>query len=178
MNKSYTVAALVIGLLALVELSHQFMGMTAEEIATNRPSIHNPEHDADLAQTDALPEGPVELPEPWGSPDALVRIKVFVTADNECDVTTIDAIQEIAQKHGEEQVYVTFNDLLDKDVQAEAWEAKISCKSGLTINDQSKFILPERGLKGTVLLDGPVGEMNYKLEDVEAIIAHLLKAED
>lgn len=174
MNRSYTLALVVIALLAVVALSHQFLGMTAEDIAANKPQEHSHDHDGEGTDEHDAQEGQVELPAPMGSPDAPVEVRVYVTTDNECDVTTLSAMQDLAQKFGDD-IYVTFGDLLDEDVQAEAHAAKIGCKSGLTINGQSKFILPERGLGGTVLLDGPVGEINYKIEDVEAIVEHLLK---
>ena len=173
MNKSYTLALVVIALLAVVALSHQFLGMTAEDLAVNKPQVHSHDHDEEAPGEHDGQAGQVELPSPMGAPDAYVKVKVYVTSDNECDVTTMNAMQHVAEKFGED-VYITFSDLLDEQVQAEAHAAKISCKSGLTINDQSKFILPERGLQGTVLLDGPVGEMNYNMVDVEAIIEHLL----
>ena len=65
-------------------------------------------------------------------------------------------------------------DLLDADVLKDAQDHKISCKSGITINGKSQFILPERGLNGTVMLDGPTGEKNYDVGDIEAIVQHIL----
>ena len=76
------------------------------------------------------------------------------------------------------KVYLQFADLLDTKIKSEANVAKIGCKTGLTINGQSKFILPERGLKGAIMFDGPVGQKNYSPQDVEAVIRHLIgKAE-
>lgn len=178
MHKSYALALIVMALLAVVALSHQFLGVTAEDLAANKPQGHSHDHDEDAtAEEHETQEQRAELPAPLGAPDAPVKVQVYVTSDNECDVTTLQAMQDLARKFGDD-VYVTFSDLLDEEVQVEAYAAKISCKSGITINGKSKFVLPERGLKGTVLLDGPVGEMNYDLTDVEAIIKHLLSKEE
>lgn len=164
---------MVIGLLAIVALSNQFLG--TGDLAANKSDGHSHDHDEDAMEAQGEP---VELPAPMGSPDASVKVNVYVTSDNACDVSTLDAMTEIAHKFGGDAVYVTFKDLLDEQVQAEAHAAKISCLSGITINGQSQFILPERGLTGTVMLDGPVGEINYDKTDVEAIIRHLLSTKE
>lgn len=176
-NKSYVIAGGVILLLVVVGMSHQFMGMTANDIAANKPKGHDHSHDHEHegAEEGKEAERKIELPAPMGKSDAPVRIAVYVTTDNECDTTTLAAMDRVAKRFGE-KVYITFADLLRDEVLQEAQAAKISCKSGLTINGKSKFILPERGLKGTVLLDGPVGEKNYNMGDVEAVVEHLLKA--
>lgn len=176
MNRSFLVGLLVIGLLIVVAISHQFMGMTANEIAANKPQEHSQEDKEHEEGEGEEAKAKVELPEPMGSPSAPVKVQVYVTSDNTCDTTTLDGMKRITGRFGE-SVYIEFADLLEDEVLVEAQNAKISCKSGLTINGKSKFILPDRGLKGTILLDGPIGEMNYNLEDVEAIIAHLVEKE-
>lgn len=124
----------------------------------------------------ASPKSPqmhVRLPEPMGSPDAHVKIRVYVTSDNTCDDTTLRAMASLHEKFGD-KVYIVYSDLLQNDVLKEAQDHKISCKTGITINGKSQFILPDRGLKGTVMLDGPTGQKNYDMGDVEAIVQHIL----
>lgn len=169
MNKSIKIGVVVVGLLAVIALSHTVTNSTLDDLAPKKrtPTPAPP-------QEDHGKKGSVTLPKPMGRPDAPVVIKVYVTSDNNCDTTTLDNVQDLGKKYGD-KLYITFSDLLDQTVLEEAQMAKIGCKSGLTINGKSKFILPERGLKGAILLDGPVGRTNYTMKDVEAIIVHLLE---
>jgi len=172
MNRSIKVTALIIGLLVFVAFSHTLTNSTLEDIA---PKKNETTEENDLTKPGENTQGKkVTLPEPLGSPDASVKVKVYVTTDNECDTSTIDGITEIQQQYGD-NVYVEFGDLLETATMKEAQNAEIGCKSGLTINGKSEFLLPSRGLKGTIMLDGPIGQMNYDMEDVEAIIKHLLE---
>jgi hypothetical protein len=82
-------------------------------------------------------------------------------------------MEDLYSKFGD-QIYIIYSDLLDADVLKDAQDHKISCKTGITINGKSQFILPERGLKGTVMLDGPTGQKNYDITDIEAIVQHIL----
>ena len=170
MSRSTKISLIIIGLVAILAVSHRLFGTTLEDLTKKKPSetsahAHEAEKKADFV-----------LPKPIGDPGAKIQVKVYVTGGNECDTTTLSAMQAIAAKY-QKEVYVQFADLRDKQVQAEAHKAKLGCKSGITINGQSKFILPGRGLHGAILLDGPVGQKNYKMSDIEAIIEYLLEKE-
>lgn len=169
MSKSIKVGAIVVGLLVLIAITHSFTGSTLDDLApAEKKTAQAP------PKEDHGKKGTVKLPGPMGPEDAPVRVRVYVTSDNSCDTTTLENMKKLGAKYGD-KLRVTFGDLLDKEVEKEAHIAKIGCKSGLTINGKSKFILPERGLKGAILLDGPVGQTNYTAKDVEAIVVHLLK---
>ena len=173
MDRSIKILLIVIVLLTGVALSHKLTNTTLNDIMANKPKDTS---DKSRKEEDDEPEDTarVDLPEPTGSPDAAVKIKAFVTSDNECDMTTLDGMELIADEFGD-SVYIEFADLLDEETMEEAQHAKISCKSGMTINGSSHFVLPERGLKGTVMFDGPIGEKNFEMDDIRAIIKHLLK---
>jgi hypothetical protein len=170
MNKRTGTAFVIIGLLVAMGLSHKLTGTTLVDIAGNEPTQASQSH-----EDEAEEESPkVVLPDPMGSKDADIQIKVYVTSDNECDETTFHEMQDIGRDFGDD-VYIEFADLLEEEVLREAQEAKIGCKAGLTINGKSKYLLPERGIEGTILLDGPIGQLNYDINDVKAIITYHLE---
>ncbi len=167
---SITIVAVVVGLL-IVAMTNSLMpskieGQTKDAAKDAKQAEAEHDHGQDEAK--------FELPKPMGAKTAPVKVKVYVTSGNECDTTTLTAMQDIGKKYGD-KVYIEFGDMVQGDVLTEAQKAKIGCKSGITINGKSKFVLPERGLDGSILLDGPVGQINYNMDDVDEIIAHLLK---
>lgn len=167
-TRSLKVYGIIAGLLIVLALSHRLTRSTLDDLAPVKPKP------TATQKEDAKSKKPAPLPKPMGNPKAKVKVQVYVTSDNECDHTTLDAMKGLHEKFGD-QVYITYGDLLDAAVLEQAQTHKISCKSGLTINGKSQFILPERGLKGTVMLDGPAGDKNYNMDDVEAIVKHLLE---
>ena len=169
MSRSTKLSFIVGGLVAVLAISHRLFGTTLEDLTKKKPSGDSaPAHEAEGKKKDLV------LPQPMGVRGAPIQVKVYVTGGNECDTSTLAAMKGIGAKYGK-QVYVQFVDLRNEQVQAEAHKAKLGCKSGLTINGQSKFMLPGRGLHGAVLFDGPAGQKNYKMSDVEAVVEHLLK---
>ena len=173
MSKRTGTAFVIIGLLVVMGLSHKLTDTTLVDIAGNKLLWDDSHSHGDEEEKEK--ESPkVVLPDPMGSKDADVRIKVYVTSDNECDETTLHGMQDIGRDFGND-VYIEFADLLEEEVLREAQEAKIGCKAGLTINGKSKYILPERGIKGAILLDGPIGQLNYDIDDVKAIITYHLE---
>jgi len=171
MSKSVITSIVIVTALVLVAFTHSLTDTTLEDIIANKPK------DTPDTKPNATPHqgsAVVELPEPIGSPEASVNVKVYVTSDNECDTTTLGAMQNLGKKYLD-KVYIEFADMVDEKIKSEAQNAKIGCLTGITINGKSKFVLPERGINATVLLDGPVGQQNYHMDDIEAIIAHLLK---
>ena len=172
MSRSTKITIVIVGLVAVLAVSHKLTGTTLEDLTAKKSGENSEAQDANHdAHGDAQKRVP--LPKPMGTRGAPVKVKVYVTPDNTCDQTTLDGMKRISQKFGD-GVYVEFADLLNKQVQREAEKVKIGCKSGITINGQSKFLLPQRGLKGAIMLDGPMGKMNYKMDDIEAIVQHLL----
>ena len=167
--RSLKIGGIVLALLVAVALSHKATNSDLEDLAPKKKEAP-PVEEAD--SKDHKNE-PVELPKPMGSPDAVVKIQVYVTSDNDCDTNTLKAMQNLAKELGD-RVYVEFGDMLDAETLKEAQAAKIGCKSGLTINGKSKFMLPERGIKGAILLDGPIGQTNYDMVDVRDIVFHIL----
>ncbi|NSW58590.1 MAG: hypothetical protein HPY44_21470 [Armatimonadetes bacterium] len=166
------IGAIVLGLLIVVALSHKVTNSDLEDLAPKKKTEEPAKPQKAESQEHSKGE-PVELPKPMGSPNAAVKINVYVTSDNTCDTTTLGAMKELAKELGD-RVYVKFEDLLEEDTLKEAQKAKIGCKSGITINGKSKFILPDRGLKGAILLDGPIGQTNYDMHDIKDIVYHLL----
>lgn len=171
-TRSLKISGIVLLLLVVVALSHKATNSDLEDLAPKKKA-EEPAKPQKAEDQDHSKGKPVELPKPMGSPNALVKINVYVTSDNTCDTTTLGAMQELAKELGD-RVYVKFEDLLEADKLKEAQEAKIGCKSGLTINGKSKFMLPDRGLKGAILLDGPIGQANYDMHDIKDIVYHLL----
>ena len=162
---------MITGLLILLVCSHYLTGTTLEDISESKPSGQSENEAEPIAEAE---NQSVELPDPVGPVGASVEIKVYVTSDNDCDTTTLDGMKHISNKYGE-KVRIEFLDLLDATVVAQAQSAKISCKSGLTINGLSILRIPGRGVKGLVMFDGPIGQMNYDLEDVDAAVEYLLQ---
>lgn len=173
MSKSTKVTLAVVGLVIIMALSHRLTGTTLNDIVANKPGAHH-DHDHEQEATQKQHGKKVTLPAPIGPEKAAVKVKVYVTTDNECDTTTLNAMKTLGTKYGD-KIRVEFADLLEAHVKREAEKAKIGCKTGITVNGQTKFILPERGLAGTIMLDGPLGMKNYKLSDLEAIIEHELR---
>ncbi len=169
MNRSIKLGGIVIVMLVVIAVTHTLTDSTIDDLA---PAKKTPPPVVEEHGT--CKKGTVQLPGPMGPQDAAVKVKVYVTSDNECDTSTLNSMQDLAKKYGD-RIYVTFGDLLDSSTLQEAQMAKIGCKSGLTINGKSKFVLPERGLKGAILLDGPTGQTNYNMKDVEDIVVHLLR---
>lgn len=168
MNKSYKIAGLVGILLAVMVASHYVTGTTPEEL-NNKPKSE--------ASNKAVPEptGPIKIPDSLGPKQAPVKIKVYVTSDNHCDTTTVDGMKAVAKKFSK-RVRIEYVDLLKADTQQEAQRAKISCKSGITINGKSVMHIPGYGVKGLVMFDGPMGGgKNYGVKEVEAAVQYLLK---
>ena len=165
-KRSGTVYLIIVALVLVLALTNWWMGTSS----TNTSDAKKQTAPADL---DEKPQQHVKLPDPKGSPDARVKIQVYVTSDNDCDTTTLSTMEDLYSKFGD-QVYIIYSDLLDTDVLKDAQDHKISCKTGITINGKSQFILPERGLKGTIMLDGPTGQKNYDVSDIEAIVQHIL----
>lgn len=167
---SITIVAVVVGLL-IVAMTNSLM---PSKIEGHTKDVAKDAKQAEAKHDHGKEEAKFELPKPMGAKTAPVKVKVYVTSGNECDTTTLTAMQDIGKKYGD-KVYIEFGDMAQGDVLTEAQKAKIGCKSGITINGKSKFVLPERGLDGSILLDGPVGQINYNMDDVDEIIAHLLK---
>lgn len=167
-KRSGIVYLVVAALLLVLALTNRLLG-TSPDSATNKEK-KSPQAEAKAEES---PKQRVKLPAPVGPPDARVKVRVYLTSDNTCDDTTIRAMDGLHKKFGD-KIYIAYSDLLEDDVLKEAQEHKISCKTGITINGKSQFILPERGLKGTVMLDGPTGQKNYDMGDVEAIVQHIL----
>ena len=61
------------------------------------------------------------------------------------------------------------------EVKKEADKIKIGCKTGLSVNGKTKFMLPGRGISGAVMLDGPVGQKNYNIETLKSVVEYDLK---
>ena len=172
MNRSLKAALIVIGLLVVLALSHQFTGSSLEDLTANRPASA-----AQAQKKPAEPEKPAEpvlLPDPVGPPDAPVKVEVFITSNNKCDTSTLEGMKQLAGQF-DNHVRIEFKDLLDPKTKQKAQDAKLGCETGLMINGRTKFIIPERGIKGVIRLDGPVGVKNYNLEDVKAVVEYLLK---
>jgi len=172
MSKTWKVTGFVAILLAVMVMSHYVTGTTPEELSANKHKTEKPQGNAANPHGDGHGK-PVVLPKPIGAPDAVVKIKVFVTSDNSCDTTTVNGMKDIANKYPG-KVFVKFMDLNHGEAAAEAQAAKISCKSGLTINGLSILRIPGRGVKGLVMFDGPMGEKNYNMGDVDAAVAYLI----
>jgi hypothetical protein len=165
-KRSGTVYLIIVALVLVLALTNWWMG-------TSSSNTSDAKKQAAPADLDDEAQQHVQLPDPKGSPDARVKVHVYVTSDNTCDTTTLSTMEDLYSKFGE-QIYIIYSDLLDADVLKDAQDHKISCKTGITINGKSQFILPERGLKGTVMLDGPTGQKNYDNTDIEAIVQHIL----
>ena len=175
MNRSLKITAIIAGLLVAMYLSSRLTGTTLEDITANRPGQHDHEAEDKNAKTkDSEKHPPMKLPAPMGPTSAPVQMKVYITSDNTCDKTTLDGMTNMAKKYGD-KLRIEFKDLLNKATASEAQDAKISCKSGLTINGMSILRVPGRGVKGLVMFDGPIGEKNYNLDDLDAAVAYLLK---
>jgi hypothetical protein len=172
MNKSLKITAVIAGLLVIMYLSSRLTGTTLEDITANRPVDHSKDKKDPKTNASEKHEK-IKLPDPMGPATAPVKIKVYVTSDNTCDRTTLDGMKQMSTKFGD-KLRIEFMDLLKKDVASEAQDAKISCKSGLTINGMSILRVPGRGVKGLVMFDGPIGEKNYNIDDVDAAVAYLL----
>ena len=171
MGKSWKIASFVVGLLVLMVLSHYVTGTTPEELSANK------HHDGATNAAKDASHGehgkPVPLPADIGPKNAAVKVKVYVTSDNTCDTSTVQGMKDIAGKYPG-KVFIKFMDLKHSDAAKEAQTAKISCKSGLTINGMSILRIPGRGVNGLVMFDGPLGEKNYNLSDVDAAVKYLL----
>ena len=168
MNKSYKIAGLVAILLGVMVATQYVTGTTPEDL-NNKPGSEASKKAA------AAPTGSVKIPESIGPKTAPVKIRVYVTSDNHCDTTTINGMKAIAKKFGKD-VRIDYVDLLDKHNMAEAQKAKISCKSGLTINGKSVLHIPGHGVRGLVMFDGPMGlGKNYDVKEVEPGVAYLLQ---
>ncbi len=165
-KRSGTVYLVIVALVLVLALTNWWMGTSSSDTSDAK----NETTPADLNEE---PQQHVKLPDPKGSPDARVKVHVYVTSDNACDTTTLSTMEDLYNKFGD-QIYIIYSDLLDADVLKDAQDHKISCKTGITINGKSQFILPERGLKGTIMLDGPTGQKNYDIADIEAIVQHIL----
>ncbi len=172
MSKTWKITGFVAMLLVLMVLSHYVTGTTPEDLASNKHQT--PAANSNKGSSHGEGHGkPVPLPAPIGPANAAVKIKVFVTSDNTCDTTTVQGMKDLAKKY-QGKVLVKFMDLNHGAIAKEAQDAKISCKSGLTINGMSILRVPGRGVKGLVMFDGPMGQNYYSLEDVDAAVAHLL----
>jgi len=170
MSRSLKVTAIIIGLLGLMVLSQYATKSTLEDITANKPRSST---DGKRAKAPEKHES-VKLPDPTGPASAPVKIKAYVTSDNSCDTSTLSAMKTISNKYGA-KVRIEYVDLLKKEVANQAQQAKLSCKSGLTINGMSVMNIPGHGVKGLVMFDGPVGEKNYNLNDIDAAVSQLLK---
>jgi hypothetical protein len=172
MARSWKITGFVAILLFLMVLSHYVTGTTPEELSANKHKTET----ANSADHKTKSEGhgkPVPLPAPIGAKNAAVKINVYVTADNTCDTTTVEGMQGIANKYPG-KVFVQFLDLNHAETAKAAQKAKISCKSGITINGMAIMHVPGRGVRGLVMFDGPMGQKNYSLEDVDAAVKHLV----
>ena len=172
MSKSYKIAGLVVVLLGIMVATTYLTGTTPEQLDGNKA---NHEDKAEASNKAALePTGKVKLPQPTGPKNAPVKVKVYVTSDNHCDTTTLDGMKQVAKKFGT-KVRVEFVDLLQTGTQKEAHAAKISCKSGITLNGMSVLRIPGYGVKGLVMFDGPMGkDKNYGVREIEAGVQQLL----
>lgn len=179
MTRSVKLGAVIIVLLVFVAIINHAGDERADaKDKSDSPKLHSLVNAGEEPDTTHSGDaGAVTLPDPIGPEDAAINIMVYVTSDNTCDTTTLGAMEDMGNKY-KDRIRVEFADMLDEAVLQEAQNAKLGCKSGLTINGKSQFLLPERGIKGTVLLDGPPGEKNYTMDDVEAVIQHLLKEDE
>ena len=172
MAKSWKIASFVVVLLVLMALSHYVTGTTPEELSANKHPT--PTANAAKGASHSGDHGkPVPLPHDIGPATAVVKVKVYVTSDNTCDTSTVQGMKDIAGKYPG-KVLIQFMDLKTTEAAKEAETAKISCKSGLTINGMSILRIPGRGVNGLVMFDGPMGEKNYSLEDVDAAVKYLV----
>ena len=138
------------------------------------PADLNPRRPWELRKPDESISRPVIIiPRPMGPENAPVKIKAFVTVKGGCDVSTIPMVRSLVFKY-EGKVRAEFVDISTAQGGKEARDAKISCKSGVTINGQSQFRLPEDNNR-LVMLNGPVGEHDYTPQDLDAVIVHILK---
>jgi hypothetical protein len=157
----------VLILVLLIPLSWRMAGID--------PADLNPRRPWELRQPDSSAGQPaMVIPRPMGPENAPVKIRAYVTTQGGCDVSTIPIVRGFVFKY-EGKVRAQFVDMSTEQGGKEASAAKISCKSGVTINGQSQFRLPEEGNR-LIMLNGPVGEHDYTPNDLEAIIVHLLGA--
>lgn len=172
MNRTVFITLAVVVIVGGLAFFQKPTGGKLVDLASNKAKEQNKL----LANTLSHDEGhkAAELPKPQGSKNAPIQVRVYVTSDNACDTTTITAMQKLHDRYPG-KVYIEFADLLKPDVKKEADKVKIGCKSGVTINGKTRFFLPGRGLKGTIMLDGPVGQKNYTTEDIDAVVKFLLE---
>lgn len=172
MNRSLKITAAVVALLAVMYVSTKFTHSTYEDIIANRPKDNREANKQSAQHQDH--SGHVALPKPSGPADAPVKLKVYITSTNDCDSTTLSGIDQIRKKYGA-KLRIEFADLEHHESAMEAEKAKISCKTGVTLNGMSIVPVPGRGTRGLLMFDGPIGKNNYSLADVDAAVAYLLE---
>jgi hypothetical protein len=171
MDRGTKITLIIVALVAILAFSQSLTGGRLTDLVSNKTKAAAAANAASASKGHEAKD--FVLPKPVGNPAALVKVRVYVTSDNTCDHSTVDAMDKLGAKYGQ-RIYIDYADLLNAKVKAEADRLKIGCKSGLTINGKSRFFLPKRGLSGTIMLDGPVGQKNYKAEDLEAVVDYLL----
>jgi hypothetical protein len=171
MDRGTKITLIIVALVAILAFSQSLTGGKLTDLVSNRAKAAAAANG--VPASEAHGQKKVELPKPAGNPSAPVKVRVFVTSDNTCDTSTIKAMEKLTTKYPG-KVYVEYADLLNEKVKKEADRVKIGCKSGLTINGKNRFFIPSRGLNGTIMFDGPVGQKNYRPDDVEAVIELLL----
>ena len=150
----------LIVLALLIPLSWKAAGIDPSDLDPRRPW--------ELRKPDSTIGQPVMMiPRPMGPEDAPVKIRAFVTAKSGCDTSTIPLVRSFVFKH-KGKVRAEFVDISTEPGAKEAAEAKISCKSGVTINGPSQFRLPKENNR-LVMLNGPVGQHDHTPKDLEAI---------
>lgn len=172
MNRTALITIVIVALVGALAFFQKPTGDKLIDLASNKSKTTPASNTVDEHGHGA--KGKVALPKPMGTKTAPIKVRVFITSDNTCDTSTLTAMEQVHKKYAG-KVYIEFADLLDEKVKKEADKLKIGCKSGLTINGKNRFFLPGRGLKGTIMFDGPVGQKNYKGEDIEAVVQFLLE---
>lgn len=177
MSKTWKIVIVVGALITVMGLTHRATNTTIEDL--DRMRMPNSELRKLAAGNEENHDGDkheklTALPEPMGKAGAPVTIKVYITSDNDCDKTTLGAMQTISDQF-KDKVFIKFVDLNNADAKKEADKLKIGCKTGIAINGKTKFILPGQGLKGAIMLDGPVGQKNYDVKTLQTVVEYLLK---
>lgn len=177
MSKTWKIVIVVGALLAVMGLTHKATNTTIEDLGKMRMAnseLRKLAGGNEEASDGGKHEKLTALPKPMGKPGAPVIIKVYITSDNDCDTTTLSAMETISDLF-KDKVFIKFVDLNKPEAKKEADKLKIGCKTGIAINGKTKFILPGRGLKGAILLDGPVGQKNYDVNTLKTVVEYLVK---
>lgn len=111
--------------------------------------------------------------DPVGSPNAKVRIKLFVQSMNPCHAATVDLLKKVAEALPK-RIRVEFLDTMTQEGFEARQRAAIACEVGLLINDQKTVKVPYQGQTFQFSFHGPIG-MGMSPELLERAVEQELK---